>query len=229
MRDFCNLGLSDRGLRILLGVAMPPWAGSTPSLGSGACLRAFRLVPPGHRPRRLVPLLRPVRLAHPRAPLTPPHGGGARPSPHGLPPALRRLPAPPRGEWWARPRVTAWVGNRRSARMKTPTEREPKPRKKTLRARDVMTAEVVRVSVDLTVGDRRRLHGERDLGCPRGGRGGLAARGGLGFRHRAPALGGDRGYHRPGESRVLRPWLGGELQPRGVPQAPGPGGKPHGA
>jgi CBS domain-containing protein len=51
--------------------------------------------------------------------------------------------------------------------MKTATEREPKSRKKTLRARDVMTAEVVRVPADLTVSELADVFMENEIsGAP---------------------------------------------------------------
>lgn len=51
--------------------------------------------------------------------------------------------------------------------MRTATEREPKSRKKTLRARDVMTTEVVRVPVDLTVAELADVFMEHEIsGAP---------------------------------------------------------------
>lgn len=51
--------------------------------------------------------------------------------------------------------------------MKTTTETVPKTRKKTLRARDVMTTEVVRVPADLTVGELADVFMENEIsGAP---------------------------------------------------------------
>lgn len=51
--------------------------------------------------------------------------------------------------------------------MKPVTVREPKSRKKTLRARDVMTADVVRVPADLTVGELADVFMENEIsGAP---------------------------------------------------------------
>jgi CBS domain-containing protein len=51
--------------------------------------------------------------------------------------------------------------------MKTSTEKEPKPRRKPLRARDVMTPEVVRVPADLTVSELADVFMENEIsGAP---------------------------------------------------------------